>query len=63
MAKRILTGCRDCRLCSESGIGSATRKTAKVTAGIATAGFSSLMLAGRRKCGQCGHPASGHSDK
>jgi len=54
MAKRILTGCRDCRLCSASGIESATRKTAKLSVGIATAGFSSLMLAGRRKCGQCG---------
>ena len=29
MAKRVLTGCRDCRVCSESGIAGATRKTAQ----------------------------------
>lgn len=63
MARRILTGCRDCRVCGESGIASATRKTTKLTAGIATAGLSSIMLASRRKCGQCGHPESAHSDK
>jgi len=63
MAKRVLTGCRDCRVCSESGIAGATRKTAKASMALATAGVSSLMLASRRKCGQCGHPGSAHSDK
>ena len=53
-------GCRDCRVCSRDGITDATVRATRATTALATAGFSSILLASRKKCGQCGHPVSAH---
>ena len=63
MAKRVYTGCRDCRKCSISGFGKVGRDTGRGFAALATVGMSELALAATKDCGVCGHALSLHEDE
>jgi len=60
MTKRIYTGCRDCKKCTNSVVANFGRNTGRVTAGLMTAGASELGMASMKKCRICGHQLSLH---
>jgi hypothetical protein len=58
MARRVLVGCANCKVCSGSAAGNALRATAGLSAVALTGGFS--LLVPRKKCGACRHKLSDH---
>lgn len=57
MARRVLTGCRDCRSCTNSAFDERRRKFGRSLLFWLTGGIGSRA---RRKCRACGHPISIH---
>jgi len=62
MARRVHTGCRDCKRCTNSAIADAGRAVGRGTANLATLGLASAVT---KKCRACGHAMSlhGHDDR
>lgn len=62
MAKRVLTGCRDCKKCVISGVGKAGRGAGRGMAFLMTGGLSEVGMAMTKDCGACGHALSLHEN-
>jgi hypothetical protein len=60
MAKKVKTGCRDCRKCTNSKAANFGRNTGRGFMAYATVGMSELALATRKSCRICGHQLSLH---
>lgn len=60
MSKRVMTGCRDCKSCTNSSVAHAGRGAGRFMAGMATAGLSEVGIAAKKKCRVCGHQMSLH---
>jgi len=57
MARRVETGCRDCKRCTNSALANAGRAAARGSANLATLGLASALT---KKCKACGHMMSLH---
>jgi len=60
MSKRVLTGCRDCKSCTNSSAAHAGRGAGRFMAKVVSGGTSEAALATRKKCRVCGHQMSLH---
>lgn len=61
MPKRVYTGCRDCKNCTNSDLAHTGRKLGRASASVVTLGASELALATQKKCRACGHQLSLHA--
>ncbi|WP_128645060.1 hypothetical protein [Rhodococcus sp. BS-15] len=61
MPRRVYTGCRDCKNCTNSDLAHTGRKLGRTSAKVATLGASELAMATKKKCRACGHQLSLHS--
>ncbi|OLF06544.1 hypothetical protein BLA60_31765 [Actinophytocola xinjiangensis] len=61
MAKRVLTGCGNCKRCTNSAVGELGRRQGKLLANIATVGGVALIQAFTRNCRGCGHKLRLHA--
>ena len=61
MAKRVLTGCMDCKRCTNSGAANAGRRTGRGLTAIATGGLSEAARVTTKNCKACGHKLSVHA--
>jgi len=60
MAKRVETGCRDCRKCTNSAAANLGRNTGRAGAAVLTVGISELAMGFTKNCRVCGHKLSLH---
>jgi hypothetical protein len=60
MAKRVQTGCRDCRKCTNSAAANLGRNSGRAGAAIMSVGISELAMGFTKNCGGCGHKLSLH---
>ena len=60
MARKVRTGCRDCRKCTNSMAANFGRNTGRGFMAYTTVGMSEVALASRKKCRICGHQLSLH---
>ncbi|WP_179714670.1 DUF2510 domain-containing protein [Petropleomorpha daqingensis] len=58
--QRVVSACRDCRKCTNSGIANLGRNSGRAGAFLATAGFSELGMMTTKKCRVCDHQLSLH---
>lgn len=61
MAKRVQTGCPNCKRCTNSAVGEGARKAGRAYVALATGGLSEAARAGTRNCRACGHKMSLHT--
>jgi hypothetical protein len=60
MAKRVHTGCNNCKRCTNSGAAEFGRKQGKLWANLMTAGGVAAVQAFTADCRACGHKMSLH---
>jgi hypothetical protein len=60
VAKRVLTGCNNCKRCTNSGAAEFGRKVGKASAAFVTVGTSVMVGAFTANCRACGHKLSLH---
>ena len=60
MTTRVVSGCRDCKACTNSGIANAGRATGRAAAAVLTVGGSEFARGFTKNCRACGHKLSLH---
>lgn len=60
MAKRVLTGCGNCKKCNSAKIVRGTRNLTRGIIALSTVGLSEAGMAMAGTCGACGHQMSLH---
>ncbi|MCJ1715415.1 DUF2510 domain-containing protein [Curtobacterium sp. VKM Ac-2922] len=60
MAKRVETGCRDCKKCTNSAAANLGRNSGRASLAVMSLGASELAMGFTKTCRGCGHKMSLH---